>query len=122
LFIEPTVLASVPPMPRVAQEEIFGPVLSPMAWKTEQEAVELANGVPYGLTASIWTDDIRRAHRLAQEVQAGYVWINGASDHFPNVTFGGTKSSGIGREGGLQELYSYTEQRAVNVLLGGFGA
>jgi acyl-CoA reductase-like NAD-dependent aldehyde dehydrogenase len=73
--------------------------------------------VKYGLTASIWTNDIRRAHRVAKRVQAGYVWINGSSQHFLGTPFGGVKASGVGREESLEELMSYTEIKTVHVFL-----
>jgi betaine-aldehyde dehydrogenase len=117
LFISPTVLTDVQPGSRIEQEEMFGPVLSVLRWRDEEEAIAMANGVPYGLTASVWTNDLRRAHRVVRRLQAGFVWVNDASKHFLNVPFGGTKASGLGREEDLQELYSYTETKAVNVRL-----
>ncbi|SFO28560.1 2-formylbenzoate dehydrogenase [Pseudonocardia ammonioxydans] len=114
-FIEPTVLA-VEPSARVAQEEVFGPVLSVLRWKDEGEAVALANSLDYGLTAAVWTNDIRRAHRVADELEAGFVWVNGSSRHFPGVPYGGVKNSGIGREEGVDELLSYTTVKSINVM------
>ncbi|RBM17724.1 aldehyde dehydrogenase [Prauserella sp. PE36] len=114
-FIEPTVLA-VEPSARVAQEEVFGPVLSVLRWKDEDEAVALANSLDYGLTAAVWTNDIRRAHRVADDLEAGFVWINGSSRHFPGVPYGGVKNSGIGREEGVDELLSYTTVKSINVM------
>jgi len=118
LFIAPTLLGGVRPDMRVAREEVFGPVLSVMTWKDEDEAVEIANGVHYGLTGSVWTNDIRRAHRVASALDAGYLWINGSSTHFPGVPFGGVKQSGVGREESLDELLSYTQLKTVNIMLG----
>lgn len=117
LFIEPTVLDDVTPSMRVAREEIFGPILTVMTWREDAEAVQIANSVDYGLTAAVWTADVTRAHRFARELAAGYVWINGAARHFPGVPFGGTKNSGVGREESLEELLSYTELKAINILL-----
>lgn len=77
----------------------------------------MANGVDYGLTASIWTDDLNRALVTARAVRAGYVWINGNSTHFPGTSFGGQKASGTGSEEGLDELLSFTEVKTINVLL-----
>jgi 2-formylbenzoate dehydrogenase len=118
LFIAPTLLGGVQPDMRIAREEVFGPVLSVMTWKDEDEAVEIANSVDYGLTGSVWTNDIRRAHRVASALDAGYLWINGSSTHFPGVPFGGMKLSGVGREESLDELLSYTQLKTVNIMLG----
>jgi 2-formylbenzoate dehydrogenase len=118
LFIAPTLLGGVRPDMRIAREEVFGPVLSVMTWKDEDEAVEIANSVDYGLTGSVWTNDIRRAHRVASALDAGYLWINGSSTHFPGVPFGGVKLSGVGREESLDELLSYTQLKTVNIMLG----
>lgn len=117
LFVAPTVLVDVEPGMRVAQEEIFGPVAVVMPFDTEDEAVELANSVEYGLTSAIWTNDLRLAHRVASAVDAGYVWVNTASTHFLGTPFGGVKSSGLGREESLGEIYSYTETKTVHVAL-----
>ena len=117
-WLEPTVFANVNPGMRIAKEEIFGPVLSVFTWKDEAEALELANATEYGLTASIFTNDIKTAFRVARAVKSGYVWINGASGHFYGTPFGGFKNSGLGREEGIDELLSYTEVKTIHVLLG----
>jgi acyl-CoA reductase-like NAD-dependent aldehyde dehydrogenase len=117
-WLEPTVFADVKPNMRIAREEIFGPVLSVFTWKDEQEAFRLANGTEYGLTASIFTNDIKTAFRAARAVKSGYIWINGASGHFYGTPFGGLKNSGLGREEGIDELLSYTETKTIHVLLG----
>ncbi|MGY1838161.1 MULTISPECIES: aldehyde dehydrogenase family protein [unclassified Modestobacter] len=116
LYVAPTVLTGVTPEMRIAQEEVFGPVLAVVPFDTEDEAIEIANGVPLGLTASVWTSDVSRAHRVVRELEAGFTWINGSSRHFANVPYGGVKGSGIGREEGLDELLSYTEQKTINVM------
>ncbi len=116
-FISPTVLGGVEPEMSVAQNEIFGPVLSVLTWKDEDQLLRIANGVSYGLTASIWTRDVSRALRLASQVAAGFVWVNTSSRHFAGVPFGGMKDSGVGREEGVSELLSYTQIKSVNVLL-----
>jgi acyl-CoA reductase-like NAD-dependent aldehyde dehydrogenase len=117
LYVRPTLLGGVTPEMRIANEEVFGPVLSVLTFTDEDDAIRIANGVKYGLTASIWTNDIRRAHRVSRRVQAGYVWINGASQHFLGTPFGGVKASGVGREESLEELLSYTELKTVHVFL-----
>ena len=114
----PTVLTDVRPDSRLGQEEVFGPVLSVMDAEDLSTAIDIANSVEFGLTASVWTNDLRSAHHAARELDAGYVWVNGSSRHFFGVPFGGTKLSGVGREEGLEELLSFTQTKAVNVLLG----
>jgi 2-formylbenzoate dehydrogenase len=116
-FLQPTVFADVTAEMAIAREEVFGPVMSVMTWKTVEEAVRLINGVDYGLTASIWTQDVSRAITLTRQVEAGYVWVNGSSRHFWGMPFGGVKASGIGREESVEELLSYTQTKAVNILV-----
>jgi acyl-CoA reductase-like NAD-dependent aldehyde dehydrogenase len=116
LYLLPTVLTGVTPSARIAREEVFGPVLSVIPFDTEDEAVRIANDVDYGLTASVWTRDLDRAHRVVRAFEAGHTWINGSSRHFPNVPFGGVKGSGVGREESLEELLSYTELKAINIM------
>jgi 2-formylbenzoate dehydrogenase len=115
-YYPPTVLSGVDPGMRIASEEAFGPVLTVFTFETEAEAVALANSLDYGLTASVWTSDLNRAHRLAHDLEAGFVWINGSSQHFPGVPYGGVKASGIGREECLDELLSFTQVKSVNVM------
>ncbi|MER6901550.1 aldehyde dehydrogenase family protein, partial [Amycolatopsis sp. NPDC000740] len=116
LFVAPTVFTGVRPDMRIAREEVFGPLLSVIPFADEEEAIRIANSVDYGLTASVWTADVTRAHRVARAFEAGFVWINGSSRHFPNVPFGGVKGSGVGREESLEELLSYTETKSINVM------
>ncbi|AII10980.1 aldehyde dehydrogenase family protein [Rhodococcus opacus] len=116
-FLSPTVLADVPWDSDVATNEIFGPVLSIITFRDEDEAITIANSVEYGLTGAIWTTDITRAHRMAQAIDAGYVLINGASRHYWGLPFGGVKSSGVGREESVEELISYSETKATTVVL-----
>lgn len=117
-FVAATVLADVKPDATVAQEEIFGPVMSLIPFDTEDEAMRIANGVEYGLTASVWTNDLARAHRVAHDFEAGYVWVNTSAVHYPGLPYGGVKRSGVGgKEECLEELLSYTEEKVVNVAL-----
>jgi betaine-aldehyde dehydrogenase len=115
-FIEPTIFA-VTEKNRIAREEIFGPVLSVLTWKDEEEMLRSVNSVEYGLTCSIWTDDLKTAHRVAAEVQAGFVWINEVSKHFLGTPFGGYKQSGIGREEGIGELLAFTQEKNIHINL-----
>jgi betaine-aldehyde dehydrogenase len=116
-WIEPTVFGGVTPDMRVASEEVFGPVQSVFKWKHVDEVVEMANAVEYGLTASIWTRDLVTAMTTARRIQSGYVWLNGNSAHFRGMPFGGFKNSGTGREEGIEELLSYTEEKAIHIML-----
>ncbi|MGJ0203415.1 aldehyde dehydrogenase family protein [Leucobacter sp. gxy201] len=115
LFVPPTVITGLPLDGRVVTEEIFGPVLSVIPFDTEEEALEIANALDYGLTASVWTSDIGRALRVVHDVEAGFTWINDSSKHFLNVPYGGVKSSGMGREESMEELLSYTELKTINI-------
>src|SRR5262249_27222100 len=117
-FVEPTVFADVTQSMRIAREEIFGPVVAVLAWKDEAAMLADVNAVEYGLTASVWTKDLATAHRAAQRIEAGYVWINSVSTHFPGTPFGGYKQSGFGREECLEELLAYTQTKNVYVRLG----
>lgn len=115
-FVEPTVFADVADSMRIAREEIFGPVVSLLKWRDEEDLIARVNALDVGLTASIWTRDIDRAHRLASRVQAGYVWINDAATHYVGVPFGGVKQSGVGREESIEELLACTQIKNVNVV------
>jgi betaine-aldehyde dehydrogenase len=117
-WIEPTVFGDVEPNMRIAKEEIFGPVMSIMRFKTESEAIEKGNAIDLGLTAAVWTQDIARALRVSQAIEAGYIWVNGVGTHFTGVPYGGFKNSGVGREDGLGELLSYTEEKVINLCNG----
>ena len=116
-FVEPTVFADVIPAMRLAQEEIFGPVLAVFRWIDETSMLQAVNGVPYGLTCSIWTNELSQAHRTALAVEAGYVWINEVAKHFLGAPFGGVKQSGIGREECLDELLSFTQEKNIHISL-----
>jgi acyl-CoA reductase-like NAD-dependent aldehyde dehydrogenase len=118
LFVRPTVFDGVDPDGRLAQEEIFGPVLAVIPFDHDADALRIANSVRYGLTASVFTRDLTRAHAFARDVEAGFVWVNDASKHFIGAPFGGVKESGLGREEDFEELVSYTRTKNVNVKLG----
>jgi len=114
-FLDPTVFVDVTPEMRIAREEIFGPVLSVLRWDDEAAMVRAVNVLDYGLTCSIWTNDLAAAHRTASAVEAGYVWVNEVGRHFPGAPFGGYKQSGIGREECLEELISYTQEKNIYI-------
>lgn len=116
-FYLPTVFADVENEMRVAQEEIFGPVVCVMPFDTEEEAVRLANGTEFGLAGAIWTNDIRRAHRVAHQLDIGVIWINDHHRIDPASPWGGFKMSGIGRENGLEAYHEYTQTQNVVVNL-----
>ena len=118
-FVEPTVFADVTPSMRIAREEIFGPVLAVLKWQDESKMLAEVNALEYGLTASIWTNDLESAHRIAGEVQAGFVWVNEIGKHFLGAPFGGVKQSGIGREECLGELLSFTSEKNIHIRLRG---
>jgi betaine-aldehyde dehydrogenase len=117
LFVEPTIFADVTMDMRIGKEEIFGPVLSVFKWSDEDEMLRQVNQVEYGLTCSIWTNDLLTAHRTAGIVEAGYVWINDVSKHFLGAPFGGYKQSGIGREECIEELIRFTREKNIHVNL-----
>lgn len=116
-FMQPTIIAGLPQSSRVVQEEIFGPVVTLQTFDTEEEAIALANGTKYGLAASVWTQDISRAHRVAARLEAGTTWVNCWLVRDLRVPFGGMKASGVGREGGENSLDFYTERKTVCVKL-----
>jgi acyl-CoA reductase-like NAD-dependent aldehyde dehydrogenase len=117
-FYQPTLLAGVQASSRVAQEEIFGPVLSIAPFDDEDEVVALANGTAYGLAAGVWTSHVKRAHRMARRLDAGTVWINVYRALTFNSPFGGYKASGIGRENGVEAVDEFLQTKSVWVELG----
>lgn len=117
-FVRPTVFADVAPDARIFQEEIFGPVVAITPFDTEEEAVRLANGVRYGLAAYVWTNDLKRAHNVAQAIEAGMVWLNSNNVRDLRTPFGGVKASGLGHEGGYRSIDFYTDQQSVHITLG----
>jgi 5-carboxymethyl-2-hydroxymuconic-semialdehyde dehydrogenase len=117
-FIEATVFADVTPEMPVFREEIFGPVLVAMPFTGDDEAIRLANATQYGLAAYVWTQDVTRAHRVAQAIDSGLVWINSQNVRDLRTPFGGVKASGIGREGGQHSFEFYCDLQTVHVALG----
>jgi aminomuconate-semialdehyde/2-hydroxymuconate-6-semialdehyde dehydrogenase len=116
-FLEPTVITGLSPGCRTATEEIFGPVVTVHPFRDDAEAVAMANGVRYGLSASVWTNDLRRAHRVSAALDVGMVWVNTWLKRDLRVPFGGVKDSGVGREGGHHSLLFYTDDKNVCVQL-----
>ncbi|MGY4691460.1 5-carboxymethyl-2-hydroxymuconate semialdehyde dehydrogenase [Salibacterium sp. K-3] len=117
-FIPPTILLNARTDMTVVQEEIFGPVIAVMTFKEEEEVIDLANDVRYGLAGYVWTQDIQRGHRVAQAVDSGMLWINSQNVRDLRTPFGGSKHSGIGREGGHYAFEFYTEVQIIHVALG----
>lgn len=116
-YVSPTVFADVRPDARIFQEEIFGPVVCITPFDTDEEALELANAVKYGLAAYLWTNNLERAHTFAHEIEAGMVWLNSHNVRDLRTPFGGVKASGLGHEGGYRSLDFYTEQQAMHISL-----
>ena len=117
-FISPTIFAGVTPQMKIYREEVFGPFVVIATFKTEDEALEMANDTIYGLGSAIFTKDLERAHRVARRIEAGMVWINSSNDSDYRIPFGGVKQSGIGRELGEAGLAGYTQTKAVHVNIG----
>ncbi|MEX2474318.1 2-hydroxymuconic semialdehyde dehydrogenase [Marinobacter sp.] len=116
-WVEPTIWTDLPDDSAVITDEIFGPCVHLRPFDTEEEAVELANSLPYGLASAIWSENITRAHRVAGQVEAGIIWVNSWFLRDLRTPFGGSKQSGVGREGGVHSLEFYTEMKNICVKL-----
>jgi acyl-CoA reductase-like NAD-dependent aldehyde dehydrogenase len=112
-FVEPTVFGDVDNTQGLAQQEVFGPVVCLMRFRDEEEAVRIANDTPYGLAAGVWTENVRRAHRMTGRLRAGTVWVNNYRVIGHGLPFGGFKQSGLGRELGIEALHAYTEIKSI---------
>ncbi|HEX2548718.1 MAG TPA: aldehyde dehydrogenase [Gammaproteobacteria bacterium] len=112
-FIEPTIFTHVKNNMRIAQEEVFGPVLAIIKFKGMDEAIEIANDIPFGLAAGVWTEDIKKAMQIPKEIKAGTVWVNTYRMISYLLPFGGYKQSGMGRENGINVIYDYLQEKSV---------
>src|SRR5690554_1138870 len=119
-YLEPTVIEVFDNECRVNQEEIFGPVVTIMPFETEKEALQMANSVKYGLSATLWTTDLNRTMRISKGIESGIVWVNTWLNRDLRTPFGGMKASGVGREGGFEALKFFTEQKNVCIRYEGF--
>jgi aldehyde dehydrogenase (NAD+) len=118
-FISPTVFADVDNRSTIAQEEIFGPVLSIIPFDDEEQAIEIANDTKYGLASGFWTKDLSRAHRVSRQINAGTVWVNTYRNAAAQAPFGGMKQSGYGRERGVHALQEYIRIKNVMIDISG---
>ncbi len=117
-YLQPTIIEVYDDQCRVNQEEIFGPVVTLMPFKTEAEALQMANGVKYGLSATLWTNNLDRTMQLSKQLQSGIVWVNTWLNRDLRTPFGGMKNSGVGREGGFEALRFFTEPKNVCIKYG----
>ena len=116
-WVQPTIWTGLADDSAVVTDEIFGPCCHIRPFDTEEEAIELANSLPYGLASAIWSENITRAHRVAGQIEAGIIWVNSWFLRDLRTPFGGSKQSGIGREGGVHSLEFYTEMKNICVKL-----
>ena len=118
-FLEPTVMADVTPDMTIAQDEVFGPVVSVMKFRSDAEAIEIANGTPYGLVGGVFTKDLDRATSAARQIKAGQVFVNEWFAGGVETPFGGYGKSGYGREKGREALWNYVQTKNVAIKLNG---
>ena len=116
-FVAPTVVVGLNHLCRTNQEEIFGPVVTIMPFDSEDEVIEFANSTTYGLSATIWTENLKRAHRISARVKSGIIWVNCWLFRDLRTPFGGMKQSGVGREGGWDALKFFTESKNICIRL-----
>ena len=114
-YVTPTLFGPVPRSNALACDEVFGPVLSVLPFEDEADAIKLANATPYGLSNSLWTSDVNRAHRVSAHLRSGTVWVNTYLDGTPAIPFGGVRESGFGRETGLEGLREFTTLKTIQV-------
>ena len=112
-YLQPTIIEVKDNQCQLNQEEIFGPIVTIMSFKTEEEVLTMANDVSYGLSATLWTNDLKRTMRISKQIQAGIVWVNTWLLRDLRTPFGGMKASGVGREGGFEALRFFTEAKNV---------
>ncbi|MCY1539955.1 putative aldehyde dehydrogenase AldA [compost metagenome] len=112
-YVEPTVVRAKSYHHRVAQEEVFGPFVTVLTFKSDEEAMQIANGTDYGLGSGLWTNNLQRAHKVARDLHAGMVWINSYKRVNPGSPFGGVGQSGYGREMGFDAMREYTQVKSV---------
>ena len=112
-YVEPTVMRAKSLRDRIAQEEVFGPFVTVLTFRTDEEALEIANSTDYGLGSGLWTSQLQRAHRFARDLYAGMVWINSYKRVNPGSPFGGYGQSGYGREMGFDAMHEYTQVKSV---------
>ena len=117
-FVQPTLFTNANNSMRISQEEIFGPVLTSIPFKNEEEALNMANDTLYGLTAYVWTSDLTRALRFTDKLEAGMIWVNSENVRHLPTPFGGVKASGIGRDGGDWSFEFYMEQKHIGFATG----
>jgi aldehyde dehydrogenase (NAD+) len=119
LFIQPTVFSNVTNDMRIAQEEVFGPVLSVLRFSDEEEAIEIANDIKYGLAAGVWTQNLKRAITVSERLEAGTIWVNTYRSTSYTTPFGGYKASGLGRENGMESIKEYLQTKSIWLSSGG---
>jgi len=116
-YVAPTIFDEIGNTSRLAREEVFGPVLGVIAFDTAEEALAIANDTDYGLAAGIWTGDLNLAHRAAQKLRAGLVWVNGWDACDITMPFGGFKQSGFGRDRSLHAMHKYADLKSISITL-----